>query len=366
MWPKVRLPGFDLKLGAKDGAVNVEIDSKYRQNLFKEGMALTEPEHPFHAQTYRIGAVARLTGIPPDTLRVWERRYAVVEPIRSEAGTRLYSAEDVGRLTLIKRLVDNGDAISHVAPLTLPQLHERSRGLNLAPAAETDLPPCRVAVLGPTLPTLLARQGEHAAVFNDGVELVGAFDDEHRFRHAAGEMKIDLLVLERPTIQLDRISQITDLLTASGAAQGLVVYGFAPRAAVERLEGQRIVAKRAPVDAAELARWCAALHGSQTSPSPEAILEGVDLTSPIPRRLYDNASLARIATSSPTVRCECPHHLVQLVSSLAAFEQYSRECENRNADDAALHAFLHAATARARATMEAALAQVVEAEGIDV
>ncbi len=334
--------------------------------MFKEGVVLTESEHPFTAQTYRIGAVARLTGIPPDTLRVWERRYAVVEPIRSEAGTRLYSAEDVGRLTLIKRLVDNGDAISHVARLPLPQLHERSRGLHLAPSPEADLPPCRVAVLGPTLPTLLTRAGERLETLDEGVDLVGVFEDEHRFRHAAGDLKIDLLVLERPTIQLDRIAQITDLMTESGAEQGLVVYNFAPRAAIERLEAQRIVAKRAPVDAAELSRWCAAMHGREQSPSAEAILDGVDLASPIPRRLYDSASLARIATASPTVRCECPHHLVQLVSSLVAFEQYSRECENRNADDAALHAFLHAATAQARATMEAALARVVEAEGIDL
>jgi hypothetical protein len=57
---------------------------------------------------------------------------------------------------------------------------------------------------------------------------------------------------------------------------------------------------------------------------------------------------------------------VQLVTSLVAFETYSRECENRNADDAALHAFLNVATARARSMLEAALARVVEAEGIDV
>jgi DNA-binding transcriptional MerR regulator len=344
----------------------VKIRFLYEQNLFIEGVILSESEQPFTCQTYRIGAVARLTGIPPDTLRVWERRYAVVEPVRSEAGTRLYSAEDVGRLTLIKRLVDNGDAISHVAPLTLAQLRERSQGLQVAPSNETERPPCRIAVLGPTLPTLLARSGEPLSVENHGIELVGAFDDERRFRDAAAEIKIDLLVLERPTIQLDRIAQISDLLTESGASQGLVVYGFASRGAVERLEAQRITAKRAPVDAAELARWCAALHGAEQRPAAETLLADVDLSSPIPRRLYDSATLARIATASPTVRCECPHHLVQLVSSLVAFEQYSRECESRNAEDAALHAFLHAATARARATMEAALARVVEAEGIDI
>ena len=32
---------------------------------------------------YRIGAVARLTGISPDTLRIWERRYDIVEPERT-------------------------------------------------------------------------------------------------------------------------------------------------------------------------------------------------------------------------------------------------------------------------------------------
>jgi DNA-binding transcriptional MerR regulator len=331
---------------------------------------LTEPEHSAPAQTYRIGAVARLTGIPPDTLRVWERRYAVVEPIRSEAGTRLYAAEDVGRLTLIKRLVDNGDAISHVAALSLAQLQERTRGLSLAPPREVERPPCRVALLGASLPTLLSTQREQLAAFEPGLEFVGAFEDEHGLRQALGDselsLELDLLVLERPTIQLDQVARIAELLAESGAAQGLVIYRFASRAALERLASQRILGKRAPVDLTELAGWCAALHAHDTAPSPDALLEGIDLSSPLPRRLYDDADLVRIAAASPTVRCECPHHLVQLVTSLAAFEQYSRECENRNADDAALHAFLHAATARARAVMEAALARVIEAEGISL
>ncbi|MFP4077423.1 MAG: Mur ligase family protein, partial [Halochromatium sp.] len=156
---------------------------------------MTETEQPFNGQTYRIGAVARLTGISPDTLRVWERRYAVVEPLRSEAGTRLYSAEDVGRLTLIKRLVDNGDAISHVAALTLVQLQERSRGLDLMPIADAERPPCRVVVLGPTLPTLLTQDGAPMAMLGEGVELVGAFEDEHRFHAAMADLKADLLVI---------------------------------------------------------------------------------------------------------------------------------------------------------------------------
>ncbi len=87
---------------------------------------------------------------------------------------------------------------------------------------------------------------------------------------------------------------------------------------------------------------------------------------PLPARLFDEATLARIAASSTTVRCECPRHLVDLVSSLSAFEDYSAECEVLNIDDAALHAFLHSATAKARSLLETVLARVVEADDISL
>ncbi len=66
---------------------------------------------------YRIGAVARITGLSTHTLRVWERRYAAVEPSRSEGGDRLFSDHDIDRLRAIKRLTDNGHALSRVARL---------------------------------------------------------------------------------------------------------------------------------------------------------------------------------------------------------------------------------------------------------
>lgn len=325
---------------------------------------MTDMSPPEPGQTYRIGAVARLTGIPPDTLRVWERRYNVVTPFRSDAGTRLYRAQDVGRLTLIKRLVDSGDAISHVASLPLEQLRERVKGLTpRSPVA--DAGPCRVGVLGATLPALLELEGARSSNESDAVQFVGLFTSESRFRDEAGSLDLDLAVLECPSIHADQLRDITDLLSRAGVSRALVVYNFATRSVIERLETQQITPKRAPVDAAELRRWCMALHGA-VAPLPVDMLSDLSLGGPIPPRRYDSDALVRIAAASPVVRCECPHHLVQLVSSLAAFENYSRECENRNTEDAALHAFLHAATAQARATMEAALARVIEAEGIDV
>ena len=55
-----------------------------------------------------IGAVERETGLLKDTLRVWERRYGFPAPIRDEAGERLYPRDQVDRLRLICRLMDQG------------------------------------------------------------------------------------------------------------------------------------------------------------------------------------------------------------------------------------------------------------------
>ena len=92
------------------------------------------------AARYRIGAVAHETGVEPETLRIWERRYQVVTPTRTPRGGRLYTEHDVTRLRLIKQLVDRRHAISQVAPLDEEQLRallgrmdggERDRALPL-------------------------------------------------------------------------------------------------------------------------------------------------------------------------------------------------------------------------------------------
>ena len=51
----------------------------------------------------RSGTVARLAGVPVATLRIWERRYGVVDAPKSAAGQRLYSGHDMQRLRLSAR-----------------------------------------------------------------------------------------------------------------------------------------------------------------------------------------------------------------------------------------------------------------------
>lgn len=55
-----------------------------------------------------IAAVERDTGLAKDTLRVWERRYGFPLPVRDSNGERVYSPEQVDKLRLIRRLIDQG------------------------------------------------------------------------------------------------------------------------------------------------------------------------------------------------------------------------------------------------------------------
>ncbi|OXC88472.1 helix-turn-helix-type transcriptional regulator, partial [Achromobacter sp. KAs 3-5] len=89
--------------------------------------------------TYRSGVAARLAGLSPETLRVWERRYNLSDVERSARGQRLYSAEQVRRLSLLKQLVDQGHAIGVLAPMSIEQLHELAGAAARQPAAQGPL-----------------------------------------------------------------------------------------------------------------------------------------------------------------------------------------------------------------------------------
>ena len=73
--------------------------------------------------SYPISAVAKLTGIPLDTLRAWERRYQAVIPKRSARG-RVYSEEQIKRLLLLRQAVEQGHSIGQVAGVGDRQLRE--------------------------------------------------------------------------------------------------------------------------------------------------------------------------------------------------------------------------------------------------
>jgi len=80
------------------------------------------PKHPTEPAVSRrpghpIAVVAERTGLSRDVIRVWERRYAAVEPARSPGGQRLYTDEQIERFRLLAAATKHGRNISLVAGL---------------------------------------------------------------------------------------------------------------------------------------------------------------------------------------------------------------------------------------------------------
>ena len=71
-----------------------------------------EPEQ----KLYTIGTVSKLTGVGPITLRAWERRYDLIEPVRKESGHRLYTRSHIDQINRITALTSQGMRISQIRP----------------------------------------------------------------------------------------------------------------------------------------------------------------------------------------------------------------------------------------------------------
>ena len=66
---------------------------------------------------YSIKAISIQTGVQPETIRTWERRYKLLEPVRDGSGRRVYTEDDAAKLRLIASLVKAGHAIRHLVEL---------------------------------------------------------------------------------------------------------------------------------------------------------------------------------------------------------------------------------------------------------
>lgn len=84
--------------------------------------------------------VAQRTGLTPELVRAWERRYHVVEPQRSAGGQRLYSDDDIEHLRRLHRAVLAGRSIGQVALLEREALAELVREDAPAPAPDARVP----------------------------------------------------------------------------------------------------------------------------------------------------------------------------------------------------------------------------------
>jgi len=165
----------------------------------------------------------------------------------SPKGHRLYSAEDVSRLAVIKHLVDLGSAVGSIANLPLAALHEMrsatdaaSRGMSAGAAFFPR--PIRIALAGGALMEPMARDSAQRS----SLEIVVTGTSAARAKGALGRVSADVLVIELPTLQRESLTMVDALVQAIGQQHAVVAYRFGPSAVAGalRLRGHTVSAHR--------------------------------------------------------------------------------------------------------------------------
>jgi CheY-like chemotaxis protein len=175
---------------------------------------------------YSIGAVARMLGVPAQTLRAWEDRYQQIVPARSDGGQRRFSRDQVDQLIFVRDQIRQG-----LQPADAHRLLAQQRRADAAPVSPETRRGDPGASLDPAVEVLIAERDQYAAEFADyflrteGYVVRVVLDPEE-----AAEMLRD----EPPSVL------VVDLLMAGGAGLELCrtarEIGSVPALAVSAVE----------------------------------------------------------------------------------------------------------------------------------
>ena len=307
---------------------------------------------------YGIGTVARLTGLKPDTLRVWERRYGLGASHKSDTGRRQYTQADLEHLQLVSTLVGTGARIGEIAKTerkTLEMLlrNQGSQGLKALPATKPT-----VVFLGEQLCDWL--EDHQGCIANVDARLARVSLAQVASAGFDELETVDTLVVECPNLSASALQQLGALAQSLKASRVLVSYQFGNDRWLSELKEKGMLATSFPPDPAYLAFEISRSIAEKSTALGETNMG--DLVTTRPRQFSEEElSAARLLKS--TLECECPRHIADLIRALASFEEYSSSCSVENWHDAAVHSCIYAYTGQARWLMERALSAVLEERG---
>lgn len=307
---------------------------------------------------YGIGTVARLTGLKPDTLRVWERRYGLGASHKSATGRRQYTQSDLEHLQLIAALVASGSRIGEIATnerKTLEMLVRNQGRSGRVPVPERK--PLAVFVGRQLCDWLDGHQGCIAGV--DARLARVALADFAADNHSIAE-EVDTLVVECPNLASTNVNRLQAVAEHFKARKVIISYQFGNDRWLAELESRGHATTSFPPDPAYLAFEITRSVAEKAVSAGEGNLG--DLVSAKPREFSDT-ELSAARQLKSTLECECPRHISDLITALVNFEAYSSSCSVDNWHDAAVHSCIYAYTGQARHLMEKALQAVLEERG---
>lgn len=184
-----------------------------------------------------------------------------------------------------------------------------------------------------------------------------------RFIAEVPALKPAVVIVDLAEFGEDADERLRGALERIGAELNIVTYSFARRALIRSLQSQQVRVLQSPITLEVLQAHLAPLVIRNVLQSARKELS-MD-PSPVPPR-FSREQLGKLMEVASSVQCECPNHLAQVVERLQAFEAYSKDCENKNDADRAIHAALYKASAGARLEMEKALELLIKHENLAV
>ena len=88
---------------------------------------------------YSIKDLERITGIKAHTIRIWEKRYGIVRPRRTNSNIRQYCDMDVKKLLNVSILLRHGQKISKISKLDDPELSRKIMEVTMLPQEHDSL-----------------------------------------------------------------------------------------------------------------------------------------------------------------------------------------------------------------------------------
>jgi len=315
---------------------------------------------------HKIGAVSSLSGVPTPTLRVWELRYQTFQPQKTESKHRLFTDDDVLKATLLKRLTEQGHAISNIAKLSTTRLNhllQQQQDTNQAKArTRMQGQSASVAVIGLALAARIESKKFTLSFNNQAIRITDIFSNLQQALSATFQTKTQILLIHTNSLDAGVQVDIHRLAKINNSLQVIVLYNFGQEPIIESMKRSGMIVRREPISDSDLADLINSLRIVDTESSAAHLAAGTI----IPPRKYDDIELMRLAGISSNILCECPRHVAEIITQLASFEQYSRECLNKSTEDAHLHSYLSTVSGSARALFESALEMVAKHEGINL
>lgn len=87
---------------------------------------------------YQISDLEQLTGIKAHTIRIWEKRYNLIEPHRSETNIRFYDDQQLIKILNVSTLINQGFKISIIAKLSLTEIEKNISSISLSENTATN------------------------------------------------------------------------------------------------------------------------------------------------------------------------------------------------------------------------------------